>query len=1365
MSPGSERQRRSTGLLLLLGALHSAVLLFAGHHFARFLAPLLPLWFLLLAGVFTAGCALVSALSRLRLLPATLLFAAVLAGIRGLLSLLGLLRSALGAEVRADAAALFVDTSAVAAAPVIAILWLSVFLLTRRPAGYALHPALAAPLLVAVFWTQGRYNLTLYDYPFSYAVVVGIFVLLEILILVAAFRGGVAQRIGEHSRSLRRQLLRGAGGFLLVLIPLVLLVGSLLYTRYNEGATARGGGLLESSLFRFDFSDYLRLESEISLSDDLVLFLKKPPRGERSYLRRYVLAGYGPRRGFYRREDAELPETVGNSPRRFPDPGYQSREGLEQEVYLVNFDPSSLLALNYPVEVLPYRTWPDASFSRVYRVTSRVSTARSWELRAAGSPASPGSGAGAELPDFYTTAGENEAIAALAEEVTEGTDNPYEQVAAIETHLREEYFYSLSPGVAPDGDQLNHFLFDSRKGYCSYFAFAMALMVRSLDIPARVAVGFYVDPQLQVLDYHVVRADMAHAWVEVFFPEYGWVEFDPTSSTVAPGEDVEFGTDVQVDEIAGLLQEILENRNSLAPLEAQEMEQSAGEEEPSPLETLARTARRWWWAFLLSGYLLLLAGRHALLAGVALSGSSRRAVIRGYRRLQRSAAYLGWPQRRDESVLEHAQRVSAGAGVPFRQAAERYLAALFAADETLLPPAERDDGLPGTPRRQIRRGLLRRAGYLRRLRFLVFPFGRPVAEGGRVGGAGAGRGRRGRAVHTALVLVLSLVFMQMGGAWASAQESQSGEADAETVSPDEEGATERRGWDAQDYVQAIDRAIRGERYERALSLVEEGKGRFPRHAPLYLVAGDLYRDEELYEMALGEYRLAEEIEPQSYQALHGQSLALGRLNREREAIRVLERLRGLYPDTVEVISDLGWLYFKTHQLSKGEELLRSALDRLGMNRSLAMTLATIYADMYEYDQAKRYYETAIGDAREAGRSYFASVAQYNLSLLEKTFYNFDAALAATEESLRLARRPPGLLARGELHERRLGFSRALSDYNAAYALDEETPLAQLSLASLHQRFGRLDEALAYALDVYESEDGAWMFNFGTDLQRHGLDMHALLADIYEGLYHQAAFETTSGLFDRFGRLFRRIGYRVKAWFHRRNERIYARQVAEAYAEEGSTLNAAWTYFRAYEDYPGKAMDYLTRAREFETAIIPESASFYRMEGAVLDGDPEDLRRARRAFDPVWERVEAAEAAREEALLLARQGGGRADSGAGASAFGRVMADLYLLNPGGIRQYGLHLPLRLEAALPGFDEAAYSGLVRELRRAGLAPADREETPLRLVISAESGDDQAVSAVVYRGETLLRSGRYRLEGTARRDLRALAARIAAGVFRVE
>jgi transglutaminase-like putative cysteine protease len=108
------------------------------------------------------------------------------------------------------------------------------------------------------------------------------------------------------------------------------------------------------------------------------------------------------------------------------------------------------------------------------------------------------------------------------------TRSPYAAVVALEAWFRSTggFTYSEQPGSTPGLPPLVGFVMDTKTGYCQHFAGAMALMARLLGIPARVAAGFvpgkYEDDFWQVTDHD------AHTWVEVWFPHYGWLPFDPT---------------------------------------------------------------------------------------------------------------------------------------------------------------------------------------------------------------------------------------------------------------------------------------------------------------------------------------------------------------------------------------------------------------------------------------------------------------------------------------------------------------------------------------------------------------------------------------------------------------------------------------------------------------------------------------------------------------------------------------------------------------------------------------------------------------------------------------------------------------------
>ncbi|MDS0241344.1 MULTISPECIES: transglutaminase domain-containing protein [unclassified Haloferax] len=121
-----------------------------------------------------------------------------------------------------------------------------------------------------------------------------------------------------------------------------------------------------------------------------------------------------------------------------------------------------------------------------------------------------------------------ERVGRLSAELTADADTWFDKAAAIEQWLERNKEYSLDI-TRPDGNIADRFIFEMERGYCVYYATAMATMLRTLGIPARFTVG-YTTGQSVADNQWVIRGFNSHAWVEVFFPEIGWVSFDPTPS-------------------------------------------------------------------------------------------------------------------------------------------------------------------------------------------------------------------------------------------------------------------------------------------------------------------------------------------------------------------------------------------------------------------------------------------------------------------------------------------------------------------------------------------------------------------------------------------------------------------------------------------------------------------------------------------------------------------------------------------------------------------------------------------------------------------------------------------------------------------
>jgi transglutaminase-like putative cysteine protease len=114
------------------------------------------------------------------------------------------------------------------------------------------------------------------------------------------------------------------------------------------------------------------------------------------------------------------------------------------------------------------------------------------------------------------------------------TGNMYEAASNVEQYLRG-YTYSTRVPVPPaDRDWVSFLLFESKVGYCDYYATAMMVMLRSVGIPARVASGYVTgewDPSTQS---YMVSEKHAHTWTEVYFPGYGWITFEPSANRPVP---------------------------------------------------------------------------------------------------------------------------------------------------------------------------------------------------------------------------------------------------------------------------------------------------------------------------------------------------------------------------------------------------------------------------------------------------------------------------------------------------------------------------------------------------------------------------------------------------------------------------------------------------------------------------------------------------------------------------------------------------------------------------------------------------------------------------------------------------------------
>jgi transglutaminase-like putative cysteine protease len=343
-----------------------------------------------------------------------------------------------------------------------------------------------------------------------------------------------------------------------------------------------------------------------------------------------------------------------------------------------------------------------------YGVVSAVSNATLQELRAAGE----------DYPDWIEQRHlqlprrMSRRIVEAGREATRGATSAVDKATAIENYLRDNFTYSTQvPTVPPDRDWVEFFMFESKQGYCDYFATAMVILLRSQGVPARVAAGFAPGEFDESTGLSTVRENHAHSWVEVYFPRYGWIIFEPSSIRPLPQRIEEPLEPQPVPEVVP--QPVDRDRLTL-----EEIDELLGLQDSGPLPATDASPLTAWLqalALVLVGFVLLTGLAAAIVAIAWRRGMGHLpAYQRPYAQILRLGTWLGTlrPLASDTpfEVAETLTRQVPRAAPAIRGATAAYVEGVYAGRSPRSDPwpewlAYRRDVLRGMLRRRLRRWL------------------------------------------------------------------------------------------------------------------------------------------------------------------------------------------------------------------------------------------------------------------------------------------------------------------------------------------------------------------------------------------------------------------------------------------------------------------------------------------------------------------------------------------------------------------------------------------------------------------------------------------------------------------------------------
>ncbi len=471
-----------------------------------------------------------------------------------------------------------------------------------------------------------------------------------------------------------------------------------------------------------------------------------------------------------------------------------------------------------------------------------------------------------------------------------------------------------------------------------------------------------------------------------------------------------------------------------------------------------------------------------------------------------------------------------------------------------------------------------------------------------------------------------------------------------------------------------DEAAAAENWEKALSTLQDGIKQFPNDANLLLKLGIIYYDKSLYRPAYKIFKKGLAINKYNTELLFYASNASAALNKDEEALYYIKEYLHFIPDDRYAASNYGWLCFKCHKTNEGIDYLLKNIKEYGNHISVCNSLGTLYSEIFDYANAKKYYTTAIKLAEAGNKKYSASIYYYNKAILESQFYNFQAALDDAENALKMQERNSGYMIIGELQERKNNFSEALKAYLSASNLDD-TPLANLSVVNTFLSTGNFENAEKYLLGIIKNTSEAWISNYGLSVNEFKSNIYDILKKFYKQKYNFEKTKLTLGFGDWIKTAYTKINYRLKYKYYDSVCRVYTLKVAKEYkrhdayflADASYSLHINAFYYRAFKNKGKKALKYFECAEKIETEFVPKSAGGYIAEKAIIEKDLNMLNKGISKMDPVWERQPLTELYAEGMKIAKNKS---------LQLYYLYSESLYEINPAAFLDYDIKLPIKL-----------------------------------------------------------------------------------------
>ncbi len=407
-----------------------------------------------------------------------------------------------------------------------------------------------------------------------------------------------------------------------------------------------------------------------------------------------------------------------------------------------------------------------------------------------------------------------------------------------------------------------------------------------------------------------------------------------------------------------------------------------------------------------------------------------------------------------------------------------------------------------------------------------------------------------------------------------------------------------------DYIKEAKDAINSNYFDKAIEILNEAEKRYPASYQPNFEKGNLYNSHNLYENAIIEFLKAKNKGYISEDFYTDLANCYGKIGEDKEAVKIFEEAyQKLSYRSVYLYDNMGWMYFKIHELTKGINIVMEGLKKYPNSSDLFMTLGTLYSEAWDYEKSKKYYlESVEKSFMDFKPSSFRSIAMYNLSLLEHGFLYYQNAYDACMAAISYRDRSTPHLELTYLYSGALELKNAYNEIRKSNMFEPKTLFPEMALSYIYINAGRIDEALQLIDTLLKTTDFEWMLYFGTNKKAYYAELYRYLSIAYE--FKANAIKATDNKEGNFFldiiRPFRRIFYSFLSLLYNFRYTNLLIDIGEDKIKGGSSLEGLHQLYTAYERiWPKKALKVLLLAEKEELKVNPNKKRIYDINKAIM----------------------------------------------------------------------------------------------------------------------------------------------------------------------